>query len=193
MRAAAGAAAARSPAKNQRNAAYSTAIATSQGTAISAPKWIRSAPATENASRLVRLDTGSSSDAELARWVHAYTLGLGRTRSRVAVSCTTGVSSTTVVSRLRTAVVTEAEAEHAPQQPDRRAPAGPGQPAACRREQALLLADMPDDQDRAQEGEHRQQAAGHGGGLVPGQRAGHDDQHRARAPRRPPSAAIWAG
>ncbi len=51
------------------------------------------------------MDTGSSSDAELARCVHAYTCGLGRIRRRTAVSCTTGVSSTTVVSRLSSAVV----------------------------------------------------------------------------------------
>jgi len=54
------------------------------------------------------LETGSSSEAEFARCVHAYTCGLARTSSQAAVANTTGVSSTTVASRLSTAVVTEA-------------------------------------------------------------------------------------
>lgn len=40
--------------------------------------------------------------------MHAYTCGRARTCSRVAVAKTTGVSSTTVASRLSTAVVTAA-------------------------------------------------------------------------------------
>ncbi len=54
------------------------------------------------------MDTGSSSEAEFARCVHAYTCGLARTSSLAAVANTTGVSRTTVASRLSTAVVTEA-------------------------------------------------------------------------------------
>ena len=54
------------------------------------------------------METGSSSDAEFARCVHAYTCGLARTSSLAAVANTTGVSSTTVASRLSTAVVTDA-------------------------------------------------------------------------------------
>ena len=80
-------------------------MAASHGSPIAAVKPVRLSPLTENASRLVRFDTGSSSDAEFARCVHAYMYGLGGSRSRAAVSCTTGVSSTTVVSRLSTAVV----------------------------------------------------------------------------------------
>ncbi len=80
----------------------------SQGSAISAANRPKASPLAANASRLVRLDTGSSSDAEFARWAHAYTCGLARTSSREEVAKTTGVSSTTVASRLSTAVVTEA-------------------------------------------------------------------------------------
>ena len=94
--------------KNRPNTAYSTPMAASQGTAISAANRPKASPLAANASRLVRLDTGSSSDAELARCVHAYTCGLARTSSRAAVANTTGVSSTTVASRLSTAVVTAA-------------------------------------------------------------------------------------
>ena len=100
--------AARSVAKKRPNTAYSTPMTTSHGRAISAAKWPNASPLAANASRLVRLDTGSSSDAELARCVHAYTSGRDRTSSRAAVANTTGVSRTTVVSRLSTAVVTDA-------------------------------------------------------------------------------------
>jgi hypothetical protein len=54
------------------------------------------------------LDTGSNSDAELARCEHAYTCGRGLMRRRAAVANTIGVSSTIVASRLSTAVVTAA-------------------------------------------------------------------------------------
>ena len=47
------------------------AIATIQGSAISAANRVKDRPLAAKASRLVRLDTGSSSDAELARCVHA--------------------------------------------------------------------------------------------------------------------------
>jgi len=80
----------------------------SQGSAISAAKWPKASPQAANARRLVRLETGSSRDAEFARCVHAYTCGLARTSSLAAVANTTGVRSTTVASRLSTAVVTEA-------------------------------------------------------------------------------------
>ena len=80
----------------------------SHGTAINAAKWPNASPLAAKASRLVRLDTGSSSDAELARWVQAYTCGRARTCSRAAVANTTGVSRTTVASRLSTAVITAA-------------------------------------------------------------------------------------
>ena len=102
--------AARSAAKNRPNTAYSTPMTASHGTAISAAKWPNASPQAAKASRLVRLDTGSSSDAELARWVQAYTCGRARTSSRAAVANTTGVSRTTVASRLSTAVVTAATA-----------------------------------------------------------------------------------
>ena len=98
----------RSEAKNRPNTAYSTPMAASHGSAISAAKCPNASPLAANASRLVKFDTGSSSDAELARCVQAYTCGRARTSSRAAVANTTGVSRTTVVSRLSTAVVTAA-------------------------------------------------------------------------------------
>ena len=58
-----------------------------------------------NASRLVRLDIGSSSDAVLARCAVAYACGLAGTPNARVVASTTGVSSTTVASRLSTTVV----------------------------------------------------------------------------------------
>ena len=53
-------------------------MATSHGSAISAAKRVKLSPLAANASRLVRLDTGSSNEAVFARWVQAYTCGLGR-------------------------------------------------------------------------------------------------------------------
>jgi hypothetical protein len=85
-------------------------MAASHGRTISAAKRGKARPLAANASRLVRLDTGSSSDAEFARWVQAYTWGLGRAPSCAEVLYATGVSSTTVASRLSTAVIAEAAA-----------------------------------------------------------------------------------
>jgi hypothetical protein len=69
-------------AKKRRSTSHSTATAASQGSAIAAPKPVKLRPLALKASRLVRFDTGSSSEALLARWVQAYTWGLGRSRSR---------------------------------------------------------------------------------------------------------------
>src|SRR5262249_10072970 len=102
--------ASRAAAKNRGRTTYSVAMAASHGRAISAAKRGKARPLAANASRLVRLDTGSSSDAEFARWVQAYTCGLGRAPSSAEVLYTTGVSSTTVASRLSTAVIAEAAA-----------------------------------------------------------------------------------
>jgi len=101
----------RSVRKYRLSTAYSAPIAASHGNAIKAANRPNDSPLAEKASRLVRLETGSSSDAEFARWVHAYMYGRGRMRSRAAVANTTGVSSTTVASRLSTAVVTAATAK----------------------------------------------------------------------------------
>jgi hypothetical protein len=63
-----------------------------------------------NASRFVRFDTGNSREAELARCEQAYTCGRGLVRRRAAVANNTGVNSTMVASRLRTAVTAVAAA-----------------------------------------------------------------------------------
>ena len=75
-------------------------------TAVKRPKVSSGTAAT--ASRFVRLDTGSNRDAVLARCAVAYRCGSGRASSRLVVVRTIGVSRTMVVSRLRTAVVTDA-------------------------------------------------------------------------------------
>ena len=63
--------ASRSVRKNRRNTTYSAMIATSHGNAISAANRVKLSPLDANASRFVRFDTGSSSDALLERCVHA--------------------------------------------------------------------------------------------------------------------------
>src|SRR4051812_7519942 len=98
---------ARSRAKTQRSKRNSMATAANHDGAITAVKWRNDRPAAVNASRLVRLDTGSNSDAVLARCAVAYACGRAGTRSARVVASTTGVSNTTVASRLSTAVVTD--------------------------------------------------------------------------------------
>ncbi|CAM5420967.1 hypothetical protein STENM223S_07236 [Streptomyces tendae] len=105
-----GAESARSARKNRRNTAYSTTIAASQGSAISAANRVKDRPLAVNASRLVRLETGRSSEAEFARCAVAYTCGRARAPARDAVARTTGVSRTAVASRLSTAVTAQATA-----------------------------------------------------------------------------------
>ena len=57
------------------------------------------------------METGSSSEAELASRAQACTIGRGLTPLPVAAAATTGVSRTTVASRLSVAVVTAAAAK----------------------------------------------------------------------------------
>ena len=57
----------RSARKNRRNTTYSTPMTSSQPGAISSAKRGKDSPLAANASRLVRLETGSSSEAEFAR------------------------------------------------------------------------------------------------------------------------------
>ena len=132
-------------------------MATSQGSAISAANRVKLRPLAANASRLVRLETGSSSEAVFDRWVQAYTCGLGRAPSRAAVANTTGVSSTTVASRLSTAVIAEASANTWTS--SRR-----GRPAAARAihgaagvEQPLVVAQLRQDEHGREEPDHRSQ------------------------------------
>ena len=75
---------------------------------MTAVKWTNDKPATLKANRLVRFDTGNRSEALFARWAVAYACGFAETANVRAVASTTGVSSTTVASRLRIAVVAAA-------------------------------------------------------------------------------------
>src|ERR1700682_3928479 len=97
-----------SRAKSQRSNTNSTPTAASHGSAMTAVKWTNDKPATLKANKLVRLDTGNSSDALFARWAVEYACGFAETASVRAVASTTGVNSTTVASRLRIAVVAAA-------------------------------------------------------------------------------------
>ncbi len=95
----------RSPAKHSRVPTYSTISTTSRGSTINAANRANESPVASSASRLVRLETGSSSDAELARCAVACRCGRAETPTRTAAATTTGVKSTTVASRLRTVVI----------------------------------------------------------------------------------------
>ena len=61
----------RSTAKKRLNTTHSMPTAANVGSAISAPKCKNDSLLAWKASRLVRFDTGNSSDAELARCAHA--------------------------------------------------------------------------------------------------------------------------
>src|SRR6478735_653263 len=99
---------ARSSRNTQRKIAYSTAIAATHGPAISPANPTNVSPDAWNASRLVRFDTGSNSDAVFDRCAAAYTGGAPPTCRRRTAPSTTGVSSTTVASSDSTAVVSDA-------------------------------------------------------------------------------------
>ena len=91
--------------KNSRKIRYSTAIVTTHGNAINAVKCKNVKPVAAKAMRLVRFDTGRSVDAEFDRCALAYEWGRGLAPMDRAAAITAGVRSTTVASRLRTAVV----------------------------------------------------------------------------------------
>ena len=185
--------ASRSAGEEPGSTRYSAAMAASHGSAISAAKRGKARPLAANASRLVRLDTGSSSDAEFARWVQAYTCGLGRAPSCAEVAYTTGVSSTTVASRLSTAVIAEAEANTWTS--SRRV----GRlllraiHVAAGAEQALVVAELGQHEHRGQEADHRPQPLRLGQGRLRGHRPGGDDQsgRRNRRDRLRPAARPY--
>src|SRR3954453_14129631 len=65
----------------------------------------------DRAKRFVRFDTGNSRDAEFASRAQAWTAGRRLVPTDAAAAAMTGVSRTTVASRLRVAVMTAAEAK----------------------------------------------------------------------------------
>ena len=94
----------RSSRKSRRSATYSTASTTADTGAIRAAKPAKVRWRCGRASRLVRLETGSSREAELAIRNEEYADGQGDACTASAAPTTTGISSTTVASRLSTAV-----------------------------------------------------------------------------------------
>src|ERR687885_1972312 len=89
---------------------YSTRITASQTGAITKANLAKDSRRVGIANRFVRFDTGNSSDAELARRAQAWTTGRRLVPTAAAADATTGVSNTTVASRLSVAVVTAAAA-----------------------------------------------------------------------------------
>lgn len=80
----------------------------SQGSVINAAKRPNDNPDAVNASRFVRFDTGNSTEPLFASRAQAYAWGRAAKPSLAAVVSTTGVSSTTVASRVSTAVTAAA-------------------------------------------------------------------------------------
>src|SRR3569833_4775904 len=78
------------------------------GSTIRAANSLLPTPTRFIASRLVRLETGSSRLAVLASQTVVIASGMGGTRITRAIASMTGVSSTAGVSRLRNAVEAEA-------------------------------------------------------------------------------------
>ncbi len=97
----------RSSARNhQRSTAYSAATATSHTGSIAQVNPTNVSPVAPNTSRLVRLETGSRVDPELAIRTEAY--ACERCGLTPVAAIRMGVSSTTVASRLSTAVTAAA-------------------------------------------------------------------------------------
>src|SRR5258705_346936 len=86
--------------KSQRSNTNSTPTAASHGSVMTAVKSTNDKPATLNANRLVRFDTGNNSDALFARCAVAYACCFAETGNVRALASTTGVSSTNVASML---------------------------------------------------------------------------------------------
>jgi hypothetical protein len=89
-------------------------MAAACGAAIRTANWVGVRPTRSTASRLVRLDTGSSRLAVLASQTVSIASGTGGMPALPAVASITGVSSTAVVSRFKKIVVAEAKRTHNP-------------------------------------------------------------------------------
>ena len=174
-----------SPRNARARTTHSIAIAASHGRSISAAKRANDRPLALKASRLVRFETGSSSDALLARWVHAYTCGRGLKRSRAAVENTTGVSRTIVASRLSTAVVPAATTNTIPSSRRGRARA----PGRHRRpevgEQPGPAAAVREHEQRGGEADRRPEVLERVARAAGGDRAGEHQQRGAARRDRP--------
>ncbi len=154
----------------------STATAANHDGAITAVKWRNDRPAAENASRFVRLDTGSSSDAVLARCAVAYACGRAGTHSARVVASTTGVNSTTVASRLRTAVVTAPMTNTFASSRRVSPSAGPRHGRTRRTEQALVVAQLRQHEHGGEKPDHREQLLDFVGGIPQRDHIGGDQE-----------------
>ena len=173
----------RSTAKKRVNTTHSTPTAAIVGNTINAANRRNDRWLAWNASRLVRLDTGNSSDAELARCAHAYTCGLALVRIRAAVANTTGVSSTIVASRLSTAVIAAAITNTNANSRCGLPPATPGHHRAHRVKQPLTPAALGDHQHRRQKTHRRPQSPQRVVRPRKPNRTNDHEQHRPRARR----------
>ena len=103
------------------------------------------------------MDTGSSSDAVLARCAVAYACGRAGTRSARVVASTTGVSSTTVASRAQHGRRHGTDDEHLGQQPPGVTVGRPRHGRARRAEQALVVAQLRQHEHGREKPDHREQ------------------------------------
>ena len=172
-----------------------TTIAASAGAHIS-PRYPTSAcRSTWSASRLVRLDTGSTSDAVLASASTASANGSGGVWVRRASAMTTGVSSTAVVSSDRTAVLSTASRTTSAHSAHRRFRGQPRRQTGRLLEQPGARAHLGDDGQARDEDQDRQGALGRARARRRrGSHPVHDDQHgrerRRRATRATPPHAT---
>ena len=167
-------------------------MATSHGSAISAAKRVKLSPLTANASRLVRLETGSSSEAVFDRWVQAYTCGLapspqpgGGGEHHRGEQHHRGVQAQHGRDH-------RGQDEDCDQQPPRPPRCRAGHPRPASAEQSLVIAQLGEHQHRGQESDHRAQPLRHGARLVQRDRTstehhsgGRDSHHSLRPTPRP--------
>ena len=167
------------------SATHSTAIATSHGSTISAPKRANESPLASNASRFVRLLTGSSSDALLARCEHAYTCGRALKRSLEAVANTTGVEQDDGGVEAQHRGRSGRRGEHERQQPPRLAPRPERHRPAEVVEQPLAPAAVGEHQQRGGEADRRPEVLQRVAGLLRARSSRRDEQQRRAGGDRP--------
>ena len=128
----------------------------------------------------MRLETGSSSEAELAIRRQAWAPGRYDVPLLTAAATTTGVSRTTVASRLSTAVTAAASRKTPVKIGDRATAARVAHPRGRGSEQAGPGADVGDHQDRDQEEHDRSEVAQRVLDVGPGEDAGREGRRAAQ-------------
>ena len=175
----------RSRSRNRRRRpTYSTARTTASTGAVRRANPVNVRSRWGRASRLVRFETGSRSDAEFAIRKQAKVPGSSGTDLAIPAPSTTGVSRTTVASRLRVAVTTAASTKIAGEQAGRGVAAPAADALGRGGEDPGSATDVGDHQDRDQEGDDGGEVVDRVAGFVEREEPGRQRDGRAQDPDR---------